>query len=192
MSPERFDSDQFDFEDCRATKESDCYAFGMVIFEVLAGQPPFPRYTGSTVVARVADGERLGRPQGSEAVWFTDDLWGMLEQCWSPQRTVRPTVEAILEHLERGSIAWKPLPPTADDFGQTLSYPGSNAMQEIPDTTEERIALIAQGTLDPERASRLLDKIVHQPDYLPILRDYSEAQQYIDGLHKVYCSCFCK
>jgi len=192
MSPERLDSGQFDFEDGRATKESDCYALGMVILEVLTGQPPFPRYTGSTVVGRVADGERPGRPQGREAVWFTDDLWGMLEQCWSPQPTVRPTVEAVLEHLERGSIAWKPLPPTADDFGQTLSYPASNAMQEIPDTTEEAITLIAKGTLDPKRAPQLLNKTFDAPDYLAVLRNYPEAQQYMDGLYKVYFFCFCK
>ena len=118
MSPERLDPDQFGFEDGRATKESDCYALGMVILEVLTGQPPFPGHTGSTVVMRVIYGERPERPRGAEAVWFTDDLWAMLEQCWSPQPAVRPTAEAILEHLERGSIAWRPLPPTAEDLKQ--------------------------------------------------------------------------
>ena len=50
---------------------------------------------------------------------------------------------------------------------------------------EERIALTAQGKLDPGRAPRLLDKIYDTPDYLTVLRDSSKAQQYIDGLYKV-------
>ena len=112
MSPERLDPDRFSFKDGRATKESDCYAFGMVIREVLTGRVPFSSYKEFVVMKKVLDGERPRRPQGPEAVWFTDDLWGMLERCWSSQPHVRPTAEAILEHLERGSMAWKPLPPT--------------------------------------------------------------------------------
>jgi len=34
MSPELLDPDRFKITDCRPTKQSDCYAFGMVIYEV--------------------------------------------------------------------------------------------------------------------------------------------------------------
>ena len=115
MSPERLDPDQLGLGDGRATKESDCYALGMVILEVLTGQVPFPYCNAFDAMGMVLDREHPERPEGPEAVWFTDDLWGMLEQCWSPQPEARPTAEAILEHLERGSMAWKPLAPTADD-----------------------------------------------------------------------------
>ena len=122
MSPERVVPDQFSFEDGRATKESDCYAWGMVILEVLTGELPFSHYGHpSLVMMKIIEGERPERPQGPEAAWFTDDLWGMLEQCWSPQPEARPTAEAILKHLERGSMTWQPLPPTADDDFQTDS-----------------------------------------------------------------------
>ena len=114
MSPERLDPDRFGFGDGRATKESDCYAMGMVILEVLTGQPPFPRYPISRVVMRVLEGERPGRPRGAEAVWFTDDLWEMLERCWSPQPRLRPTAKDILGHLESSPMARQPLLPTAD------------------------------------------------------------------------------
>ena len=200
MSPERLDPRRFGFKDGRATKESDCYALGMVVLEVLTGQPPFPHYNDITVVRKVVDGERPMRPQGPESVWFTDDLWGMLERCWSPQLNVRPTAEAILGHLERASMSWRLLHPTADNFRQTtmagfdctLQDSTSGITQETINTTEKRIALIAQGSLDSERASQLLDEIFDAQDYLTVLREYSEAQQYIDGLYKVYCSCFCK
>ena len=114
MSPELLDPERFGSKRGRPTKESDCYALGMVILEVLTGQVPFPSQNGFVVSRKVVDGERPGRPQGVEAAWFTDDLWGTLEQCWSPQPEVRPTVEAILKHLERGSTGWQPLPPSAD------------------------------------------------------------------------------
>jgi len=114
MSSELLDPDLFGFERSRPTKESDCYALGMVVLEVLTGQAPFPRYTSLIVMRKVVDGERPERPQGVEATWFTDDLWGILEECWSPQPKLRPTVEAVLERLKEGSTAWQPLSPSAD------------------------------------------------------------------------------
>ena len=116
MSPECLDPDRFGFKDGWLTKESNCYALGMVILEVLTGQVPFPRYDDLTVKRQVVAGKRPMRPRGRpEAVWFTDDLWGMLERCWSLEPKVRPTAEVILGHLERGSMTWKPLRPTAFD-----------------------------------------------------------------------------
>ena len=34
MSPELLDPERFEITDCRPTKQSDCYALGMVIYEV--------------------------------------------------------------------------------------------------------------------------------------------------------------
>ena len=129
-SPERLNLGQFGSEDGRATNESDCYAFGMVILEVLTGQPPFPHYSDSEVMKKVIDGERPMRPQGPEAIWFTDDLWGMLERCWSPQPKLRPTAKVILEHLERASMSWQLLPPTVDSFGNQVGIVKFRSTQE--------------------------------------------------------------
>ena len=111
MSPELLDPDQFKLGGGRPTKDSDCYALGMVILEVLSGKPPFPDYNGMIVMRKVVEGERPGRPQGGEGVWFTDDLWEMLEQCWSSQPGRRPTIDTVLRCLKHSSTAWQPLPP---------------------------------------------------------------------------------
>ena len=101
MSPERLNPAQFDIKDSRPTDKSDCYALGMVILEVLSGQIPFTRGCNVfMVMSQVVAGERPGRPQGTEGMWFSDDLWVMLQACWSHQPNDRPTVEAVLQCLE--------------------------------------------------------------------------------------------
>jgi len=121
MSPELLDPDRFGRENGRPTKESDCYALGMVILEVLTSKPPFPNCNGMVVMRKVVEGERPGRPQGGEGVWFTDDLWEMLERCWSSQPERRPAVNAVLQCLEQGSTAWQPLPPDSDYYTRSDS-----------------------------------------------------------------------
>jgi serine/threonine protein kinase len=76
MSPELLDPDQFGLKEGGPTKESDCYALGMVIYEVLSGQPPFAECKGFVVIRKVLAGERPKRPQGDEGKLFTDGIWG--------------------------------------------------------------------------------------------------------------------
>ena len=107
MSSEILNPDLFDLKDSRPTKESDCYASGMVILEVLSGHPPFASDRDIVVMRKVIDGERPGRPEGPEGAWFTDDLWRMLELCRATRSDGRPSIEIVLECLERVSGTWK-------------------------------------------------------------------------------------
>ena len=102
MGPELLRPGSFSFEDGRLTKGSDCYALGMVILEVLSGEAPFANDNAVGVMRKVINGKRPERPT---EVWFTDDLWGTLEQCWSSQPKMRPTAEVVLERLEQASLA---------------------------------------------------------------------------------------
>ena len=101
MSPELLTSDQSGPNSGRLTKQSDCYAFGMVIYEVLSGRVPFSQLKHYTVIRKVMDGERPERPRGAEGALFTDELWHMVTQCWATQPESRPSVAAVLECLER-------------------------------------------------------------------------------------------
>ena len=101
MSPELLVPDKFGLKVSRPTKASDCYALGMVIYEVLSGQTPFVQYSNLAVVWRILEGERPKRPQGEQDVWFTDNIWEISERCWKPRPTDRISVKTVLLDLER-------------------------------------------------------------------------------------------
>ena len=119
MSPELLDPGRSGFEESRRTKQSDCYALGMAVLEVLTGRAPFSHYNGSIVMQKVIEGERPGRPRGTEGVWFTDGLWETLELCWLPQPEGRPTIEVVLGSLGCASTTLQPPPPSADGGTET-------------------------------------------------------------------------
>ena len=121
MSPELLDPERFGSKSGRPTKESDCYALGMVILEILTGKAPFPRCSNLVVMRKIIEGEHPGKPKGPEAAWFTDDLWGTLKRCWSHKPKLRPTVEGVLEYLEHGLATWEPLSLSADSDSQVES-----------------------------------------------------------------------
>jgi len=105
MSPELLYPDQSGLGDSRPTKQSDCYALGMVIYEVLSGKVPFAPFNRYIVMRKVMEGERPERPEGTEGVWFTDDLWRMLNRCWAAKPKRRPHIAVVLRCLGRVSRA---------------------------------------------------------------------------------------
>jgi len=111
MSPELLDPERFGLEDSRPTMKSDCYAFGMVIYEVLSGEKPFAKCREPAVIRRVIDGERPERPQGVVGAWFGDEVWGTMALCWRSQPQDRPDVRTVLQCLERVSERFRPPSP---------------------------------------------------------------------------------
>ena len=100
MSPELLYSERLGPRDGRPTEGSDCYAMGMVIYEVLSGQIPFFPSILSAVIRKVLEGQRPTRPQGEEGKLFTDAIWRLLELCWKCRPGDRPNARAILSCLE--------------------------------------------------------------------------------------------
>ena len=105
MSPELFEQE---IQDHRRTKHSDCYALGMVVYEVLSGRMPFYQYVNLVIPGKVVAGDRPKRPRGTEGAWFTDDVWEGLGRCWKPQPGNRPNIEEVLWCLEKASRSWTP------------------------------------------------------------------------------------
>jgi len=114
MSPELLYPEKFGLEESHLTKESDCYALGMVIYEVLSGQVPFSRWKDPEIVHMVLDGERPERLEGDQGKLFTDEIWQVLERCWQNQPGARPSAKTILRGLE-GNLS--PLGPSSDTDG---------------------------------------------------------------------------
>jgi len=116
MSPELISPSKPPLKESCPTKQSDCYALGMVIYEVLREQVPFVPPEGTAVISKFIDGECPGRPQGGEGARFTDDLWRMLEGCWKPQPDDRLSAEDVLMVLEGNPL---PLKSTSGAGGGT-------------------------------------------------------------------------
>ena len=100
MSPELLNPDWSNLKNSRPTKESDCYALGMVIYEVLSGQKPFALLRDFVVIRKVLEGERPERPRGVRGAWFQDSVWEMLERCWEVQPKDRPSLNTVLQCLQ--------------------------------------------------------------------------------------------
>ena len=118
MSPELLEPEQFGMDNDHPTKESDCYALGMVVYETLSGQRPFASLKDHAVMRRVLRGERPGRPEGAIGALFMDELWEVLSRCWASQAQNRPNIGDILECLKQVSDTWKPLPANKDHAEQ--------------------------------------------------------------------------
>ena len=122
MSPELLDPIHFGSEG--PTRESDCYALGMVVYEVselrslrlfptyppkvLTGLQPFHHMRAFSPMAAVLRGQCPERPLDAGSLGFTDTLWGLLQLCWSELSSDRPTAVQLLDNISVASPAWVP------------------------------------------------------------------------------------
>jgi hypothetical protein len=159
MSPELLCPEDFGLQDSRRTEHSDCYALGMVIYEVLSGQVPFSPHQNYSVVVRVLKGRRPRRPQGAERKWFANGVWEVLERCWTPKPNDRPRIGDVLQSLEEVSAFWIPLsllvtnPPTKDSLAGNSSdsdAEGSTEESEAPSPSQSLQTFLQKGEADGE------------------------------------------
>ena len=116
MSPELLDPESFGLKESNPTKESDCYALGMVVYEVISGRAPFT--PSRAPVLKVLRGERPERPRGDERELFTDDIWSVVQRCWEPQPSDRADARAVLLGLSGDPSTLRP-PPDMDGTLET-------------------------------------------------------------------------
>ena len=105
MSPELLDREGSNSLKCQLTVESDCYALGMAMYEILSGSIPFGPSNSIAVLSRVLDGGRPGRPKGEAGKLFTDNVWDVVRRCWKTEPSERASAEDVLQCLEGESPA---------------------------------------------------------------------------------------
>ena len=100
MGPELLYPEKFGLKHRHPTLGSDRYAMGMVIYEVLSGQPPFSTCRDVEIIVLVLEGKRPERPRRDVGKLFADGVWETLELCWEEQPEKRPNARQILMGLE--------------------------------------------------------------------------------------------
>jgi hypothetical protein len=185
MSPELFDPT---LPGNPRTKYSDCYALGMVIYEVLSGRVPFYQHGKDSIVRIVFGGQRPARPEGLEGVSFTDDVWAVLERCWTYQPSDRPGIEDVLQCLEEASKTWTPTSPQVVPSPLTA---GSLALDTSTWKMSAVISLMKVANWDGTSGdiTQVLTSAFEADDYLTCIRDFEalniDPQSYINSLGKV-------
>jgi TPR repeat protein/serine/threonine protein kinase len=86
-SPEAIKNDAYSFP-------VDVYAFGMIVFRIATGLPLFPRLMTFRLQQAIIDGDRPKFP-----TTLCPLLREMIDQCWSPGETLRPTFFDIVRKL---------------------------------------------------------------------------------------------
>ncbi|KAF9784796.1 kinase-like domain-containing protein [Thelephora terrestris] len=130
------------------TRQSDCYALGMVVYEVLTGLRPFYHLGTYAVVIAVQKGERPKRPPNARSLGFSDVLWGLTVRCWSKSSTARPTAQALLDCLQDASHIWVPPPEypiPAVGAGLQITY--DNEWNTVTGTRARSLFVLVVGML---------------------------------------------
>jgi len=91
MAPELLQSNIF-------TEKTDVYAYGMIVFEVLAGDIPWRGLNQMQIMMQAGlQKQRPPVPEGAPA-----DLVALMQRCWDHEPDARPTFAAIKAELRRG------------------------------------------------------------------------------------------
>ncbi|KAF9789248.1 kinase-like domain-containing protein, partial [Thelephora terrestris] len=107
MSPELLVPEQFGASDDRPTKKSDCYALGMVVYEVLSGNSPYRHIKCEELLMNaIMNGYRPKKPETAESLGFTNELWRSLQRCWLADASARPDVRTMLSHINHAAWLW--------------------------------------------------------------------------------------
>ena len=79
------------------TNSIDVYSFGIVLWEVFAGELPFADLEWASLVeSAVLRGERPHRPRALPH----DALWELMATCWADAAEARPAFDVILRRLQ--------------------------------------------------------------------------------------------
>ena len=76
--------------------------------QVLSGNPPYWEIPNiGAVIIAIMNGGRPQKPEAMESLGFTNELWEIIQRCWSVDPGARPDVGAVLSHLHHATWSWE-------------------------------------------------------------------------------------
>ncbi|KAF9783784.1 kinase-like domain-containing protein [Thelephora terrestris] len=190
MSPELLNPKRFNLKRSCPTERSDCYALGMVVYEVLSGDVPFYRDGTLDAVLKVLDGKRPKRPRGAKGVWFNDNTWGVLERCWKSAPSDRLEAASVLLCLEKGSRSWSPpqamnFDSSAEDSTDESEFFSSSHAAPLKSSGE-----LPRANNEARESHRVSQRVFEKPplgdpgvgDQLPRSSEHLYKSPYVNGL----------
>lgn len=90
-----------ELHECQAPRSSktDVFAFGVLIWEVFSGRPPFPGLSAVAAMLAICQRRRPARQEITRDD-FTDDLWRLVNDCWAHAPSARPSMRHVRTTLE--------------------------------------------------------------------------------------------
>lgn len=119
MAPEFLAPEEFGMASYRPTRKSDIYSCGCVCIEVIqqnlvillrkyshnlqvyTGRSPWPEITNyAQVIVPVLKGKRPSRPVAATGGVMTDELWHIVQDCWSKDAAARPSAAELVKRIQ--------------------------------------------------------------------------------------------
>ncbi|EIN07908.1 kinase-like protein, partial [Punctularia strigosozonata HHB-11173 SS5] len=97
MAPELLDHT---VDSVALTIRADVYGFAMAMWEIFEGRIPFHEIrVDYVVVLKIKDGVRPPRPADTTGLGLDDEMWGLIQDCWTADPSQRPTMSRVLARL---------------------------------------------------------------------------------------------
>ncbi|KAG8753999.1 hypothetical protein FRC11_006917, partial [Ceratobasidium sp. 423] len=88
------------FDEAHKSKQSDIYALGMTMLEILTGALPYSEYRKDYVVLmKLQRGDLPTRPEQIKDDDLGNEMWQLLLSCWDRNSNARPSVENVSESV---------------------------------------------------------------------------------------------
>lgn len=141
------------------TEASDVYAWSCVCYEIFTGNVPFANLQlDATVLLKVKSGAQPARPQDSSHSWhdwgLTEDIWLLMQHCWSADPTERPKIEDVIKQLaplitvdERSQITGSLMPPAY--FRKRMAKPSDVTIASLRSILDNLLHLEEDPSLTP-------------------------------------------